>query len=54
MMRLLAGNERHAWRVFENQKYIEVSLARVYIGSLFLKTEEKSMSKTATFLTSAI
>ena len=41
-------------RVFENQKSIKVSLARVYNGSLVLKTEEKSLSKTATFLTSAI
>ena len=41
-------------RVFENQKCIEVSLARVYNGSLVLKTKEKSLSKTATFLTSAI
>lgn len=38
-----------AWRVFEIQKYIEVSLAHVYNGSLFLKTEKKSLSKTATF-----
>ena len=41
-------------RVFENQKCIEVSLAGVYNGSLVLKTEEKSLSKTATFLMSAI
>ena len=43
-------------RVFENQKCIGVSLARVSIcnGSLMLKTEEKSLSKTATFLTLAI
>ena len=36
-------------RAFENQKCIEVSLARVYNGSLVLKTEEKSLSKTVTF-----
>ena len=41
-------------RMFENQKCIAVSLAHVYNGSLVLKTEEKSLSKTATFLTSAI
>ena len=41
-------------KVFENQKCIKVSLARVYNGPLLLKTEEKSLSKTATFLTSAI
>ena len=41
-------------RAFENQKCIEVSLARFYNGSLVLKTEEKSLSKTATFLTSII
>ena len=41
-------------RVFENQKCIEVSLACVCNGSLILKTEEKSLSKTATFLMSAI
>ena len=39
---------------FENQKCIEVSLVRVYNGSLFLKAEEKSLSKTATFLMSTI
>ena len=39
---------------FENQKCIEVSLPRVYNGSLVLKTEEKSLPKTATFLTLAI
>ena len=38
---------------FENQKSIEVSLARVYNGPLVLKTEKKSLCKTATFLTSA-
>ena len=41
-------------RAFENQKRIEVSLTRVYNGSLVLKAVEKSLSKTATFLTSAI
>ena len=40
-------------RAFENQKYIEESLGRVY-DSLVQKTEEKSLSKTATFLTSEI
>ena len=40
-------------RAFENQKYIEVSLGRVY-DSLVQKTEVKSLSKTATFLTSEI
>ena len=39
-------------RVFENQKRIEVSLACIYKGSLVLKTDEKSLSKTATFLAS--
>ena len=38
---------------FESQKRIKLSLARVYNGSLVQKTEEKSLSKTATFLTSA-
>ena len=47
----LAGNSMK--RAFESQKHIKVSLARVYNGSLVLKTEEKSLSKTATFLTSA-
>ena len=41
-------------RAFENQECIEVSLARVYDGSSVLKTEEKSLSKTASFSTSAI
>ena len=41
-------------RVLENQKCIEVSLARVCNGSLVLKAEEKSLSKTATFLMSAV
>ena len=41
-------------RVFENQKCPEVSIAHVYNGSLVLETEEKSLSKTATFLTSVI
>ena len=42
-------------RAFENQKCITVSLACVYNDSLVLKTGgEKSLSKTATFLTSAI
>ena len=41
-------------RAFENQKFIGVSLARVYNGSLVLKAEEKNLSKTATFLISAI
>ena len=36
-------------RAFENQKYIKVSLARVYNGSLVLKTEEKSLSKIGIF-----
>ena len=39
--------ERHEESV-ENQKYIEVSLARAYNGSLVLKREEKSLCKTAT------
>ena len=47
-----AGNSME--REFENQKCIKVSLAHVYNGSLVLNTEEKSLSKTATFLTSAI
>ena len=34
--------------------YIKVSLAHGYNGSLVLKTEEKSLSQSATFLTSAI
>ena len=41
-------------RAFENQKRIEVSLTHVCNGSLVLKAVEKSLSKTATFLTSAI
>ena len=41
-------------RVFENQKCIKVSLAHVYNSSLVIKTEEKSLSKTAKFLKSAI
>ena len=41
-------------RAFEGQKFIEVSLARVYNGYLVLKTEEKRLSKIATCLTSAI
>ena len=41
-------------RAFEYQKCIKVSLVSVYNGSLVLKTEEKSLSKTATFLMSAI
>ena len=41
-------------RAFENQKCTEVSLALVYNGSLVLKTEEKNLSKTTTFLMSAI
>ena len=41
-------------RAFENQKCIEMSLARVYDDYLVLKTEDKSLSKTATFLTSAV
>ena len=42
-------------RAFESsQKCIKVSLARVYNGPLILKTEEKSLSIAATFLTSAI
>ena len=36
-------------RVVENQKCIKVSLARVYNGSLVLKTEDKSLSKTVNF-----
>ena len=40
-------------RAFEYQKCIEVSLVSVYNDSLVLKTEEESLSKTATFLTSA-
>ena len=39
-------------RVFENQKCIEVSLARASNGSL--QKQEKSLTKTATFLVSAI
>ena len=39
--------ERHEESV-ENQKYIEVSLARAYNGSLVLKREEKILCKTAT------
>ena len=35
-------------RAFENEEYIEVSLARVHNGSLVLKAEEKNLSKTAT------
>ena len=41
-------------RAFENQQCIEVSLARVYKDSLVPKTQDKSLSKAATFLTSAI
>ena len=41
-------------RTFENPKCIKASLARVYNGSLVFKTKEKSLSKTAPFLTSAI
>ena len=41
-------------RAFENQNCIEVSLARVYNGSLVLKAEDKSLSKTTTFLMSVI
>ena len=41
-------------RAFENQKCIEVSLAHVCNGSLVLVTEEKSLSKAATFLMSGI
>ena len=36
-------------RAVENQKCIKVSLARVYNGSLVLKTEDKSLSKTVNF-----
>ena len=36
-------------RAFENEKCIKVSLARVYNGSLVLKIEDKSLSKTANF-----
>ena len=43
--------ERHGESV-SKAKCIEVSLARVF--SLALKIEEKSLSKTATFLTLAI
>ena len=39
---------------FENQNCIEVSLVHVYNGSLVPKTEDKSLSKTATFLLSTI
>ena len=39
---------------FENQNCIEVSLVHVCNGSLVPKTEDKSLSKTATFLTSTI
>ena len=39
---------------FENQKYIEMSLACVYNAFLVLKTGEKSLSKIATFLTLVI
>ena len=41
-------------RAFKNQKCIKVSLACVNNGFLVLKTEDKSLHKTATFLTSAI
>ena len=41
-------------RAFETQKYIEVSLVRVYNGSLVLKAKEKSLCKIAILLTSAI
>ena len=41
-------------RVFENQKCIEGSLAHVSNGSLVLKAEEKSLSRPAIFLTSAL
>ena len=41
-------------RTFENQKCIEVSLARVYNGLLVLEAEEKSLYKTASFLMSAV
>ena len=47
-----AGNGME--RALENQKCIEVSLVRVYNGLLVLKTEEKSLYETATFLTSAV
>ena len=39
---------------FENQNCIEVRLVHVYDGSLVPKTDEKSLSNTATFLTSTI
>ena len=50
--RSLAGNGMR--RAFETQKYIDVSLARVYNGSLVLKAKEKSLCKIAILLTSAI
>ena len=50
--RFLAGNDMKT--AFENQKCTEVSSVHVYNGSLVLKTEEKLLSKTVTFLTSTI